>query len=218
MISVIIPTWNAERDLPRCFDSLISGVVSGVVREVIVADMGSSDATLAIADAAGAHVVKSDRSRGSAMAAGAAVARSDWLLFLHPETALAGGWETEANAFLERSTLERPRAAAFRFALEDFGGRARRKEMFAAARSALFGLPYGDQGLLVPKRFYLKLGGHQPSAMEDVDLIRRIGRTRLVVLRARAINKVSDEGHRSTLLALLHAIRVPRALVSFIGG
>src|SRR5579859_4551327 len=109
MISVIIPTWNAARDLPRCFDSLISGVVSGVVREVIVADMGSSDATLAIADAAGAHVVKSERSRGAAMAAGAAASRGDWLLFLDPETALEAGWETEADAFLERSTLERPR-------------------------------------------------------------------------------------------------------------
>ena len=57
MISVVIPTLNAERTLPRCFDSLITAAVRGVVREVIVADGGSSDDTLAIADAAGAHIV-----------------------------------------------------------------------------------------------------------------------------------------------------------------
>ena len=49
MISVVIPTLNAERLLPRCFDSLIAGAVRGVVREVIVADGGSRDRTLAIA-------------------------------------------------------------------------------------------------------------------------------------------------------------------------
>ena len=43
MISVVIPTLNAERHLPRCFDSLIIAAVRGVVREVIVADGGSSD-------------------------------------------------------------------------------------------------------------------------------------------------------------------------------
>ena len=57
MISVVIPTLNVGRKLPRCFDSLITAAVRGVVREVIVADGGSSDETLMIADAAGAHIV-----------------------------------------------------------------------------------------------------------------------------------------------------------------
>jgi hypothetical protein len=56
--------------------------------------------------------------------------------------------------------------------------------------------------------------------MEDVDLIRRIGRRRLVTLRSRAINREEDEPElrRSALLAALHAVRVPRGLVSFIAG
>src|SRR4051812_8684973 len=57
MISVVIPTLNSERALPRCFDSLIPAAVRGVVREVIIADGGSTDGTLGVADAAGAHVV-----------------------------------------------------------------------------------------------------------------------------------------------------------------
>jgi len=220
MISVIIPTWNAARALPRCFESLIPGVVGGLVREVIVADGGSDDDTLAIADASGAHVVNAGRSRGSRMASGASSARGDWLLFLFPETALEGGWEKEAEDFLDRVTLERPCAATFRYALDSFGGDARRRETVARLRGSIFGLPYGDQGLLIPKRFYRALGGHNASSMEDIDLIRRIGRRRLVTLRSRAINREEDEPglRRSTLLAALHAVRMPRALVSFIGG
>src|ERR1700744_3965939 len=185
MISVVIPTLNAERKLPRCFDSLIAAAVRGVVREVIVADGGSSDETLMIADAAGAHIVQAAKSRSEQMIAGVAVARSDWLLFLYPDTALEPGWENEVEAFIAQAMPERPRAAVFRFALEDFGGEARRAEAKAALRTALFALPYGDQGLLIPKRLYQKLGGYRALAdMEDADLVRRIGRRRLGTFRS----------------------------------
>ncbi len=217
MISVVVPTANSERLLPRCFDSLIAGAVGGVVREVIVTDAGSSDGTLAIADAAGAHVVHSRKNRGAQMADGAATAKGDWLLFLHPETALEPGWETEAESFISQAEMERPRAAVFRFALEDFGGEARRAEAKAALRTALFALPYGDQGLLIPKRLYKKLGGYRALAdLEDADLVRRIGRRRLVSLRARAVNVARP--HKSALrglaLTVLHTLRVPSRLLA----
>lgn len=217
MISVVVPTANSERLLPRCFDSLIAGAVRGVVREVIVSDAGSTDCTLALADAAGAHVVHSRKSRGARMADGAARAKGDWLLFLHPETALEPGWEMEAESFISQAEMERPRAAVFRFALEDFGGEARRAEAKAALRTVLFALPYGDQGLLIPKRLYKKLGGYRALAdLEDADLVRRIGRRRLVSLRARAVNVARP--HKSALrglaLTLLHTLRVPSRLLA----
>jgi glycosyltransferase involved in cell wall biosynthesis len=217
MISVVIPTLNAERKLPRCFDSLITAAVRGVVREVIVADGGSSDDTLIIADAAGAHIEHAAKSRSERLAAGAAAARSDWLLFLHPETALEPGWENEVESFLALAMPERPRAAVFRFALEDFGGEARRAEAKARMRDLLLGLPYGDQGLLIPKRLYVKLGGYRAlSRMEDADLVRRIGRRRLVRLRARAVNlpRPHQGVLRGALLSLLHALRVPIRVVA----
>ena len=217
MISVVVPTANSERLLPRCFDSLITAAVRGVVREVIVSDAGSTDGTLMIADAAGAHIVHSRKSRGAQMALAVASAKSDWLLFLHPQTALEPGWEVEAESFISQAMMERPRAAVFRFALEDFGGEARRAEAKANLRTALFALPYGDQGLLIPKRLYLKLGGYRALAdLEDADLVRRIGRRRLVTLRARAVNVARP--HKSTLrglaMALLHALRVPSRLLA----
>jgi glycosyltransferase involved in cell wall biosynthesis len=217
MISVVVPTNNSERLLARCFDSLITGAVRGVVREVIVSDAGSTDGTLVIVDAAGAHIVHARNNRSEQLTKAAAVAKSDWLLFLHPETALEAGWEVEAESFISQAVLERPRAAVFRFALEDFGGEARRAEVKANLRSALFALPYGDQGLLIPKRLYQKLGGYRALAdMEDADLVRRIGRRRLVILRSRAINIARPQKGvlRGLALALLHTLRVPSRLLT----
>ena len=56
-LSVIIPTLNAAGDLPLCLESLLPGLEAGLIREVIVADGGSTDATAAIADACGARVI-----------------------------------------------------------------------------------------------------------------------------------------------------------------
>ena len=218
MISVVIPALNAQDSLPHCFDSLIAATVRGLVKEVIVADGGSSDDTLMIADAAGAHVVSAGRDRASQLAAGAASARGDWLLFLHPETALENGWENEAESFMSRATLERPRAATFHFAIDDFEPNARRRESLAAWRWRLFGLAHGDQGLLIPRRFYQKLGGYRPVAMEDADLVRRIGRGRLLMLRSRAINEMApSRGRWATMLTVLHALRVPKSVVARLG-
>lgn len=189
MISVIVPTLNSQAVLPRCFDSLIAATVHGVVKEVIVADGGSGDDTLMIADAAGARIKDGARSRASRLIAGAEAARSDWLLFLHPETALEPGWEMEAENFIARTTLAHPRAAAFRFGLDDFDAGSRRGELWAALRCALFKAPRGDQGLLIPKRLYKQLGGYRDVRREDADLVRRIGSRRLVMLRPRAMNK-----------------------------
>lgn len=220
MLSVIIPTSNDERHLPRCFDSLIAATVRGVVKEVIVADAGSSDATLLIADGAGAKVIHSASSKGARLAEAARSAKCDWLLFLYPETALEQGWELEAESFVERGTLKRPRAGVFRFAIDDFGAKARRKEFLAAMRSRLFALPYGDQGLLISRHLYQRLNGHRLlPRLEDVDLIRRIGRGRLVWLRSRAIIDSESlerrrQGPRKMALTLLCALRLPASLLS----
>jgi len=217
MISVVIPTVNSERLLPRCFDSLITAAVRGVVREVIVADGGSSDETLTIADGAGAHIFHCSKVRSPQMIEGAARAKSDWLLFLHPGSALEAGWEVEAESFIDQAVMERPRAAYFRFALEEFGGEARRAEAKVALRTALFALPYGNQGLLIPKRLYQKIGGYRALAqMEDADIVRRIGRRRLVALRSRAINvpRAPKNRLRDFTLTLLHALRVPSRVVA----
>jgi len=227
MISVVIPTLNAEATLPRCFDCLIQATVKGLVRAVIVADGGSGDGTVMLAEEVGAHVVSSPRGRGKQLAAGAEAAHSDWLLFLHADTALEPGWEAEAESFIERSGVARPRAAAFRFALDDFGFSARMLEWLVGLRCFLFGLPYGDQGLLISRRHYRKIGGYRPlPLMEDVDIVRRIRRRHLVMLRSRAVTSAErfrKDGYarrslRNLSILFLYALRVPAQVLAKLYG
>jgi rSAM/selenodomain-associated transferase 2 len=190
MISVVIPTHNSEVGLGMALTALVPAAVEGIVREVIVVDGGSADRTLQVADQAGVDVVSAEPVRGKQLRMGAARARSNWLLFLHPDTVLEHGWEYEASQFMERidSGRRRRSAAAFRFTIDDTGLAPRALEAIVALRTGLLRRSFGDQGLLIPRNLYDETGGFAPlPVMEDVDLVRRLGRRRLVVLRSRAL-------------------------------
>ena len=80
------------------------------------------------------------------------------------------------------------KAAVFRFKLDDASIKARVLEKLVVLRCRLFAMPYGDQGLLVSRALYDEAGGFRPlPLMEDVDLVSRIGRSRLTYLDVPAI-------------------------------
>ncbi len=171
-ISVIIPTLNAEGELPGCLAALTEGLVAGLIRELIVSDGGSADATREIAEAAGAVLLQGAPSRGGQLRRGAAVARGDWLLILHADTRLAPGWAEAVAAHLDRPGAG---PAYFRLAFRARGLMPRLVAGWANLRAALFSLPYGDQGLLLRRADYDRAGGYpdQPL-MEDVALVRAL--------------------------------------------
>jgi rSAM/selenodomain-associated transferase 2 len=188
MISVVIPTLNAAETLPRCLAALVPAAVDGVVSEVVVADGGSSDATSEIADAAGCNAVScKERGRGQQLREGAATARRSWLLFLHADTVLERGWHDEAAQLIAAVDAGQrpPVAAAFRFALDDTARAARIVERGVALRCMVFKLPFGDQGLLIPRSLYDQVGGYPAlPLMEDVALVRSVPRRQRHMLSA----------------------------------
>jgi rSAM/selenodomain-associated transferase 2 len=228
MISVVIPTLDAGETLAPTLAALVPAAARGIVREVLIADGGSSDDTLTIAELAGCTLVRSERGRGLQLAAGAEHAKAPWILFLHADTVLSEGWDREAAQFISRTERgASDEAAAFAFGLDDLTWRARLLERIVALRVAFFALPYGDQGLLLPRRLYGRVGGYRPlPLMEDVDLVRRIGRRRLRVLRTRAVTSAERyrrEGFfhrmaRNTACLTLYTVGVPpRLLVKLYG-
>src|ERR1044071_8902589 len=147
-ISAVVPTLNAAEYLPGCLAAL-SG--SPLLHQIVVADGGSGDGTVAIAEAAGARVIAATRGRGPQLAAGAAAASGEWLLFLHGDCRLSPGWEEAIERFVAAPDAA-ARAGYFAFALDDPSPAARRLERIVAWRCRKFGLPYGDQGLLIARR------------------------------------------------------------------
>ena len=184
MLSIVIPTLNDGHRLGPTLDRL--GAYEGA-KEIIVSDGGSNDQTFSLTAKAGGKFYMSSRGRGPQLAAGAETAVGDWLLFLHADTKLGPGWITAVNRFIEIPD-NRFRVGYFTFALDDPSPNARNLERMVDWRCKTFSLPYGDQGLLISREFYDRLGGFNPiPLMEDVDLVRRIQKHRLENLPALAI-------------------------------
>jgi rSAM/selenodomain-associated transferase 2 len=199
MLSVVIPALNASRSLRETLASVEDA------DEAVVVDGGSTDATAELAASLGARVVQAQRGRGSQLAAGVAAAQGDWLLLLHADTRLATGWQSAIGAHMAGSP---GRAGYCRFRLDSDDRQARRLERLVAWRVRVLALPYGDQGLLIHRDLLRQIGGIRPlPLMEDVDLVRRLGRRRLAPLGVAAITsaeKWQRQGwHRRSLRNLL---------------
>jgi len=189
MLSVVIPTLNAATSLPATLHAVAAS--DGLVSEIVVSDGGSSDQTVTLAQTAGCRVISGPRGRGAQLAAGAASACGEWLLFLHSDTQLEAGWPAAVRAFCA-APENRERAGYFRFALADAVPAARRLEALVHWRCRALALPYGDQGLVIRAATYRALGGFASlPLMEDVDLVRRLGRARLVELPATAVTSAA---------------------------
>jgi glycosyl transferase family 2 len=192
MISVVIATHESEQLLVPTLAALVPGAVSGFLREVIVTDGGSRDQTHKVADVAGCRFVVSSEPVGARLKAAAASARSPWLMFLRPGTVPDTIWIDEASRFVQECELGgevEARAAVFRPAAAIGGRKPILLEALALMAAAFGALPRPTQGLLISKRLYDKLGGHRADQVEaESDLLRRIGRRRLVMLRSGAVS------------------------------
>jgi rSAM/selenodomain-associated transferase 2 len=217
-ISIVIPTLNAAASLPATLAAL------GPVHEIVVADGGSTDATAAVAQAAGARVITAPKGRGQQLAAGIAATKGEWLLLLHADTRLTPDWHAEATKHVEQNP---DKAAWFRFTLDSADPRARRLERLVGWRCRVLALPYGDQGLLIHRETLRAVGGMRAlPLMEDVDLVRRLGRHRLIGLNAGAVTSAAKwervgwyrRSMRNLLCLSLWHLGVPAARIARMYG
>jgi rSAM/selenodomain-associated transferase 2 len=220
-ISIVIPVLDDADGLAALLAVLGR---APLVWEVIVVDGGSSDGSTAVAAAAGARVITAPRGRGSQLAAGAAAARGDWLLFVHADCRPLPGWEGAVPGFIGGAGEV---AGYFTLALDHAAPAARRLERLVAWRCRALALPYGDQGLLISRRLYDAVGGYRAMPlMEDVDLVRRLGRARLRPLGATILTsarRYRRDGYwrrplRNLCCLALYFARVPPRMIARLYG
>lgn len=191
-LSIIIPTLNEAENLPLLLGDLERQ--KGLYCEVIVADGGSVDGTCQVADdffvaerLPGTCVV-GPSGRGRQLNAGVLAANSDWLLFLHADSRFGDDSQLQAALdFIQSYQLQAASdSSAGRFTLrfnspvgfdspsaEDSFG------LFYYETKASLGRPgciHGDQGMLLTKDFFHRVGPFRQDlpVMEDTSLAEEI--------------------------------------------
>jgi hypothetical protein len=185
MLSVIIPTEGIEQPTVATLAALVPGAAAGVIREVLLVDRGDNGVIERVADVAGCRFLRFEGTRAVALAAGARQARSPWLMFLRPGAVLDTGWIEETTHFIQGVALSgRPRAGIFRYARSPYADTGLRDRFHALARKITG--PLADQGLLIARDHYERIGGYAPDApRSEARLLRQLGRSSRTMLRSR---------------------------------
>ena len=161
MITVILPTRDSAARLVQVLTILVPAAVDGLVKSVVFADAGSTDATLAIAEDSGARVISVQGDVGTRLAAGVAAVRGGWILALDESLALPEAWRVPVEAHLAGG-----------------GG----KPAWIAA-TGLLGLPGRPLAVLAPREACEAAGGFKPGDEPLKALLERL-KPKAVRLRA----------------------------------
>jgi rSAM/selenodomain-associated transferase 2 len=174
-LSIVMPVLNEADGIEEALGALALLRRRGV--EVVVADGGSSDATVALARPLADIVIAAPRGRGTQMNAGAAVSSGEVLLFLHADTRLPG----EADTFI-RDGLARPGCTLGpfwgRFDIRIAGAHPLFSIIAAAMnlRSRITGIATGDQAIFMSRAAFGP-GFPDIALMEDIAMTKRLKRT-----------------------------------------
>jgi rSAM/selenodomain-associated transferase 2 len=171
-ISVIIPTFNEAGSVGSLL-SFLEKEGGGLVGEVIVVDGGSSDATVALAQSAGARVLESPRKgRAAQMNFGAGAAKGQVLYFLHADTFPSPGFAEQ----IVKAIKDGIGSGCFRLRFDLHHWFLEVNAWFSRFHTTWF--RFGDQSLFVSRDLFHKAGSFREDhiIMEDHEIIRRLCR------------------------------------------
>lgn len=197
MVSVVIPTYNAERFMPELLDSIFRQRVEGM--EVIIVDDCSTDSTVEVVKKYPVRVIQMDVNGGPAKARNRGVkeAKGDIIFFLDSDVIVLDGAIREVKDYFEKNPDAKcvigicateplnkgfvPRYMAMFEYINLIGTRDNKVSVFAPRCGA------------IRKEFFQEIGGYDESYkgadVEDFELARRINRTDSIVINQRILVK-----------------------------
>ncbi len=180
-ISVLIPTLNEADRVERCLASLTGRTA---LKEIIVADGGSTDNTPVIAAGLGARVVKSQKGRGLQIKKGLKAASGDVIVILHADCVVKKGVFQEMINQLTRQPDVVGGAVGMQF--EPSNAKTALIAALNNLRTFLTGIAFGDQAQFFRAEALEAAGGFpETMLMEDIELALRLKDVgRLIFLRA----------------------------------
>jgi len=178
-VTVVIPTYNSEKTITTTLNS-----ITKYFNKIIIVDAESSDLTIELSQKYKTKIIKSIQSRGSQLLLGSKKVSTDWIFFLHSDTVLERKNIIEVKKFIS-DDLNYFKAASFKIKFNKNNIWSYLLGFIVNIRSKYLKLPYGDQGLLISKKFYKKVGGYKEiPLMEDVTIIRDIGFSNIKILNS----------------------------------
>lgn len=179
MITIIIPCLNEKTNMHKIKKNLF------LFRDKkhLVVDGESNDSSQMYYEKNNINFIKTFASRGFQQRKGAENSNTEWLFFLHADTKLSKINIIEINKFIENPE-NKEKVAYFHFFLREKTIGAKVVSRWANFRTKFLKLPFGDQGLLISRDFYFKLGGHSNLiVMEDLEFILKVPRKDRILLR-----------------------------------
>ncbi|WP_207493292.1 TIGR04283 family arsenosugar biosynthesis glycosyltransferase [Aridibaculum aurantiacum] len=200
-ISIIIPTYNEEQELPKLLTYLQQLPGGQSLKEIIVADGGSTDATIALAEQVGATVVVGGKGRAKQMNAAAKHATGDIIYFLHADS------YPPANALAEITKAVKNKIACGCFRLR-FNTTSYFLKMNAwLTRFDINAIRFGDQSLFVTRHAFEAVQGFDEAhiILEDQEIITRLRKQFSFTIIPYAVT-TSDRKYRENGYVKLQAI------------
>ena len=178
-VTVVIPTYNADKTIYSTLN-----IISKYFQHIIIVDGKSEDLTIDVSKKFNTKIITSQKNRGLQLNLGGKKVTTNWIFFLHSDSILQNNAVEEIKKFISSNSNEYI-AASFKIKFNQRNIYSYLLAKIVTLRSKYLKLPYGDQGLLISKVFYNKLGGYKGlPIMEDVEIIRNIGFKNIKILNS----------------------------------
>lgn len=169
-ISIIIPVLNEEHCLATILKFLKENSNPSNLKEILIVDGGSYDATMEIASQLGAKVIQAPKGRAKQMNLGTKAAKGEILYFLHVDTLPPKNFDESILSAVQTGS----KAGCFRMR---FDSPSRFLAFFAWFTKLNFKVCRGgDQSLFITKILFQKTGGFNENYMvyEDNEFTDRL--------------------------------------------